>query len=109
MIYDKFCALCAEKGVSVSRGATEAGISKSLVSKWKNNGTALPSPDILNKICAYFDVPVSTFLGEESAPDAPRPITDEDLMYALFDGKATPEQLEEVKKFAAYVKERDRK
>jgi transcriptional regulator with XRE-family HTH domain len=65
VFYDKFMQLCSMKKVSPSRAATEAGISKSLVTKWKTNRTQVPSPDILQKLSAYFFVPVSVLLSEE--------------------------------------------
>lgn len=65
MFYDKFVYLCALKGVSPSRAAVDAGISKSLVTKWKVNSVEVPSPEILKKLSAYFGVPVSKLLSEE--------------------------------------------
>lgn len=65
MFYDRFAYLCKQKGVSVSRGALEAGISKSLVTKWKTNNTEIPSPDVIGKLSKYFGLPVSELLGEE--------------------------------------------
>ncbi|MBQ6432162.1 MAG: helix-turn-helix transcriptional regulator [Oscillospiraceae bacterium] len=45
-----------------------------------------------------------------TAPDR-RAVTDEDIKFALFggDGEITDEMFEEVKRFAAYVKEREKK
>ena len=65
MFYDRFAYLCKQKGVSVSRGALEAGIRKSLVTKWKTNNTEIPSPDVISKLSKYFGLPVSELLGEE--------------------------------------------
>lgn len=65
VFYDRFAYLCKQKGVSVSRGALEAGISKSLVTKWKTNNTDIPSPDVIGKLSKYFGLPVSELLGEE--------------------------------------------
>ena len=65
VFYDKFMYLCSARKVSPSRAATEAGISKSLVTKWKTNRTQVPSPDVLQKLSAYFSVPVSVLLSEE--------------------------------------------
>ena len=73
MFYDKFMYLCNKKMVTPSRAAIEAGISKSLVTKWKTNKTTTPSPDILQKLSAYFNVSVGYLLGEneekEKSPD----------------------------------------
>ena len=49
----------------MSAAALEAGLSKSLVTKWKTNKVDVPSPDVLKKLSAYFNVPVSELLGEE--------------------------------------------
>ena len=68
MFYDKFVYLCSLKKVAPTKAALEAGISKSLVTKWKTNRTQVPSPDILKKLSAYFNVPVSELLSEEKKP-----------------------------------------
>jgi transcriptional regulator with XRE-family HTH domain len=57
--------LCKKRGVSMSAAALEAGISKSLVTKWKTNKVNVPSPDVLKKLSAYFGVPVSDLLDEK--------------------------------------------
>lgn len=46
---------------------------------------------------------------KQSAPE-PRPITDAELKFALFDGDqtVTDAQFEEVKRFAQFIRERDR-
>lgn len=66
MFYDKFVSLCGLKGVSPTRAAVDAGISKSLVTKWKANRVQVPSPDVLRKLSAYFNVPVSELLSEDT-------------------------------------------
>ena len=65
MFYDKFAALCKQKGVSVSRAAIESGISKSLVTKWKTNKVDVPSPEVLQKLSTYFNMTVSALLEED--------------------------------------------
>ena len=93
MFYDKFMCLCDKKGVAPSRAAVDAGISKSLVTKWKNNKVQVPSPDILQKVSAYFNVPVSELLDEkntaisggENKNPGQRELTEaEELMLKLF-------------------------
>ena len=113
MFYDRFVYLCSKKGVSPSRAAIEAGISKSLVTKWKTNNAKDPSPDVLRKLAAYFSMPVSELLGEESekAPtnSGERSVSDDDIKFALFggDGEITDSMYEEVRRFAAFVKQRE--
>ena len=65
MFYDKYAQLCKRRGVSMSAAALEAGLSKSLVTKWKVNKVDVPSPDVLKKLSVYFGMPVSELLGEE--------------------------------------------
>lgn len=64
MFYDKFVYLCEQKRVTPTRAAIDAGISKSLVTKWKCNSTQIPSPEILKKLSAYFNIPISELLDE---------------------------------------------
>lgn len=110
MFYDKFAALCKEKGVSVSRGALEAGISKSLVTKWKSHRTEIPSSDVLTKISRYFGIPVSELLGEDGKQQPePAGFDRSELKYALFKGREhiTDAMLDEVLSFAEYIAQRE--
>lgn len=66
VFYDKYLELCKMKGVKPSPAAVEAGISKSLVTKWQTNKTEMPSGEVLSKLSKYFNVPVSELLGEKS-------------------------------------------
>jgi transcriptional regulator with XRE-family HTH domain len=61
--YDKFYALCRERGTRPSPACTAMGLSKSIATRWKNGAT--PDGDTVLKICKYFDVPVSYFYDEE--------------------------------------------
>ena len=112
MFYDKFVFLCELKGVSPTRAAVDAGISKSLVTKWKVNGVQLPSPDVLKKLSTYFNVPVSELLNEETK-NAPtelveRAISDDDIKFALWGDceDVSDEDLADVRRYAAFVRER---
>lgn len=113
MFYDKFLYLCKQKGLSPSRAALEAGISKSLVTKWKTNNVQYPSADIARKLATYFGISVAELLGEktEKAPtvSGERPVSDDDIKFALFggSGEITDAMYREVKEFAALVKLRE--
>ena len=72
MFYDVFSKLCAKKGISCKRAAVEIGLSNSIAAKWKRTG-ATPNGETLNKIAAYFDVPVGYLLGEEIEESSPVP------------------------------------
>ena len=66
MFYDRFVQICAERGISPSRAAIEAGLSKSTVSKWKNTPEAEPTGAALKKLSDFFGVSISELLGEET-------------------------------------------
>lgn len=66
MFYDKFLHLCKQKDVSPSKAAMDAGISKSLVTKWRTNRVKTPSPEILDKLSSYFGLSVSELLNEDA-------------------------------------------
>lgn len=112
MFYDRFAYLCKQKGVSLSRGALEAGISKSLVTKWKVSKTEIPSPDVITKLSKYFGLSVSELLGEdnEKAPtaDGERSVSDDELKFALWGDceDISDDDLEDVRRYAAFVRER---
>lgn len=89
MFYDKFVYLCNQKGISPSKAAIDAGISKSLVTKWKSNNSKLPSPDVLTKISKYFNIPVSELIDEEK--EKPLVNDDEELTEYLEILKTRPE------------------
>lgn len=55
----------------MSAAAVNAGVSKSLVTKWKTNNVKTPSPEVLEKLSVYFNVPVSELLGEETKKEQP--------------------------------------
>ena len=65
MFYDKYAQICKQKGISKSAAAVAAGLSKSLVTKWKTNKVETPSPEVLEKLSAYFNIPISELLGED--------------------------------------------
>lgn len=71
VFYDKYATLCKRRGISMSAAATEAGLSKSLVTKWKVNKVEVPSPDVLKKLSAYFGIPVSELIGEDEQKEKP--------------------------------------
>lgn len=131
MFYDKFKLLCDRKGVSCNRAATDMGLSNSTPTKWKKTG-ATPDGATLSKISSYFGVPVGDLLTNDStgaieftvssvdlreylqSKKAPsesgkRSISDDDIKFALFggDGEITDAMYEEVRNFAAYVKQRE--
>ena len=84
MVYDKFCDLCSQKGVSPSKAAMDAGFSKSLISKWKSKQEIVPSSEVLQKIADYFGVSVDYLLGKEKQPTDGELSDEEKAMLDLF-------------------------
>ena len=107
MFYDRFVMLCESRGVSPSRAAIDAGLSKSTVTKWKRSPDARPTGNVIEKLTRYFGVSVAELLGEEGSE--PQKVSDSDLKFALFGGSGdiTDEMYNEVLSFAAFVKERE--
>lgn len=112
MFYDRFIYLCKCKGVSPSRAALDAGISKSLVTKWKTNVAKEPSPDVLRRLASYFGITVSELLDEniEIAPTVAgeRSVSDAELKFALWGDcdDVDDDDLADVRRYAAFVRER---
>ena len=115
MFFDVFQALCTKKGVSCKKAVDEIGLSNSIATKWKKSG-ATPKGETLNKIAEYFCVSTDYLLGKaestnEKTPtsEGERTISDKDIKFALFggDGEITDAMFEEVRQFAAFVKNRE--
>lgn len=66
VFYDRFVQLCSERGITPSRAAIEAGLSKSTVSKWKSTPDAEPTGTAIKKLCEYFGITIAELMGEES-------------------------------------------
>lgn len=60
--------LCAEKGVNITQMCREAGVNRSTVSELKQGRTKTLGSKNLEKLAAYFEVPVDYFLGNKKKP-----------------------------------------
>ena len=91
--------------------AIEIGVSQPTVSDWEA-GRKVPSAKSTMKLAKFFSVSVEYLMNasEETLSNS-RPITDAELKFALFDGdqNITDAQFEEVKRFAQFIRERDRR
>ena len=112
VFYDRFVQLCTNRNVSPSRAAIEAGLSKSTVTKWKNNPYSEPTGSAIKKLSEYFGITRAELLGEdaEKAPtnDGERVISDAELKFALWGDydDISDEDLADVRRYAAFVRER---
>lgn len=109
MFYDRFVTLCKNRGVTPSRAAIDAGLSKSTVTKWKNDPNTRPTGSVIEKLTRYFGITISELLGEAEDDAAKRPLNDTEIKFALFGGSEniTEEMYEEVRSFAAFVVQRE--
>lgn len=106
--FERYAELCKGCGKTPNSVAKVVGASSGSVTAWKN-GTE-PRNSTIVKIAAYFGVSVEYLLGKENAPTSgERSISDDDIKFALFggDGEITDEMFDEVRNFAAYVKQRE--
>ena len=110
MFFNRFKELCDERGISVYRACTDIGLNRSAVAKWKTGGK--PNGSTAAKMAEYFGVTTDYLLGKstEKAPvDTKREISAAAIKFALFggDGEITDAMYDEVKKFAAFIKQRE--
>lgn len=63
--YEKFIALCNNRGCSAATAAREIGLSNSATTAWKKG--AIPKRDTIERIALYFDVPENELLEDASA------------------------------------------
>lgn len=63
-MYEKFEKILIEKGVTPYRVHKDTGISTATLSDWKN-GKSQPKKDKIERLCEYFEVPLSYFYGNE--------------------------------------------
>ena len=113
-LYERINELCKAKGVSGSRMCLDLGLSKSTLSDIKSGRKKGISTATAQKMASYLGVSVGYLLGEEENEKAPtnsgeRSVSDDDIKFALFggDGEITDSMYEEVRRFAAFVKQRE--
>ena len=77
MFYERFLALCVEKGIAPSAAATQAGFNRGTVSVWKKKFIAgvdvRPDKDMLDKICKFFNCSETWLLGIDEKEKKPAP------------------------------------
>ena len=118
-MYEKFEQLLKKYGVTPYRVHKETGISTATLSDWKN-GKSQPKKDKIEKICDYFNVPISYFYGDESeepgyylnpeTAEIAQDIFENKELRLLFDAArdATPEDLETVHSMLLALKRKER-
>lgn len=110
VFFDRFQSLCKDRGISVYRACTDIGLNRSAVAKWKSGGK--PNGTTAAKMAEYFGVTTDYLLcetGTSPASAGSREVSDEEIKFALFggDGEITDAMYDEVKRFAAFIKQRE--
>lgn len=87
------------------------GLSAATISRYANAIMRPKVPTVI-EMAKIFRVNPAWLMGydvEMKDPDdgKPRKVSDEELMFALFGGEVTPDKLEEVKKFAEFIKSKE--
>ena len=112
-LYENIIALCNQRGIKGGKLCADIGMSKGILTDLKMGRQTGISAANAQKIASYFGVSVGYLLGEEAekapAGDGKRSVSDDDIKFALFggDGEITYAMYDEVRNFAAYVKQRE--
>lgn len=94
-------------GLSQRDLAEEIGVSQGTIGNWES-GTREPNFETVRKLAEYFSVSTDFLLGNQRKKEdaQEKTVSDEDIQFALFGGRVTDEAYEDVKKFAAFIKEK---
>lgn len=103
--------LCKDRNIPIAKLEKDCGFSNGYLNPKKMSKIPYDRAVV---IAEYLDVSASLILtGEENekapADDGKRAVSDDDIKFALFggDSEITDEMYEEVRKFAAFVKQRE--
>lgn len=114
-LYNRIESLCRSKNVSITTMCKESGASRASLSDLKVGRKQSLSAETLSKISAYFGISVDYLLGKEKekapAESSKRSVSDDDIMFALWGDTddVDKDDLDDVKRYAAFVRERKRK
>ena len=86
MFFDRFEALCKQRGISKQKACIDCRLSRTAWNKWKAG--AIPNGDAVQSLADYFGVTADYLLtGDETqkapADDGEREITMDDFTYAM--------------------------
>lgn len=104
----KLKQLRTDSGYSQAYVASILGITQQAYANYES-GKREPDNDMLIKLSQFFNVSTDYLLGKSDQRKPTTEPTDEDIKFALFggdDGEITDAMYEEVKRFAAFVKDK---
>jgi transcriptional regulator with XRE-family HTH domain len=107
-LYKTIESLCAERGITGYRLCKDVGIQPSVITDLRVGRKNSMKVETADKIATYFGVSVGYLLGTEKEkaliPSDEREIDDPDIrMIARAGHKMTPEQRENLRKYAQYM------
>ena len=114
---DRIRAICKERKTTLAEVERATGIGNGVIARWEKQKSS-PPIDRLRLIASHLDVPLSSLTGndqddeikKEPATSEGSKLSEDDIKFALFGGgeEITDEMYEEVKRFAAYVRAREK-
>jgi len=114
-MYEIIDALLNERNISGAQMSADLGMSRSFMTELRKGRAKGIKLETAQKIADYFNVSVDYLLGREAEKkpvetDGPK-VSDDDIKFALFGGndKITDSMYEEVKRFAAFIRDRENK
>ena len=97
-------------GLTQRQLADRLGVANTSVSNWEKD-LSRPDADLIQELCAILGMQPNDFYGTETthASGSERTVSDDDIKFALFggDGEITDAMYDEVRRFAAFIKERE--
>lgn len=113
-LYEHINRLARERGFkNMTELCSTAGVPRATMTELKmGRSKDISKPNAL-KLAAALGITLDAVYGYENSDTTPetRPVSDEDIKFALFggDGEITDAMYEEVRRFAAFVKQREQK
>lgn len=107
-INERLKELRIRNGISQQEAADYLGITRQAYSHYEV-GRRKPDYETLLKLAEFYAVSVTDLLTNEKIPSAKGGVSDDDIKFALFggDGEITDAMYDEVRQFAAFVKNRE--
>ena len=96
-------------GLTQRQLAQMVGVANTSVSNWEKD-LSRPDADLIQKLCTILQLQPNEFYGTQpTSLGEVRNVSDEDIKFALFggDGEITDAMYDEVKRFAAFIKQRE--
>lgn len=111
VLYERLKSICDKHGITGAELCRAIGYrSTNLLTELQYGRKKGISAETANKIAKTYNVSVAYILGEDDETSAQPTNSDEALMFALYgnDNKdITPAMLEDIRKFAQFVRQRD--